>query len=499
MPMTKTMIENAGRDRSDNQIINNGRTLPRKKTFVDMDEMMANVYAPTDDDTNSLDVGRRTLMEKLRDNRPQITMPSSFTASVLSSHEQRRGSVPCFGAACNQTGDSGSSSNDDKNLQQSLINDARMALNSQITPLAPICKDDVCDPIPPELFILLGIDKIELFDYCRMRIFNTLFRWEELEECLREIIWPKLMRIEEFQTPHYRALYKLLVEHPYPELDEKIHQDEARTRFKVKHQNGKMIAADEDKLERVLHAYGVFDPEVFYKQGYVYFVTLLFHYLQEEEDVFFALCWIMHALGWRAHFIEPFPRMEIITTEMRHFITLSLPRLAQKFNEDGPIMLQMALETLYDFSIQNITVAGEQAGLPVEVSRRVFEIVIFEGYGDESLSRMLIYILMINQEKVLEMNGGDRFRYIGHGRFIADCFQDKELFTQLMNLLRSDQENIIREEQRMSIRSVRSRSHNEEDEGDLNGMSQSFKNLNIASTDETREIEETKQQAQSVS
>ena len=87
MPMTKTMIENAGRDRSDNQIINNGRTLPRKKTFVDMDEMMANVYAPTDDDTNSLDAGRRTLMEKLRDNRPQITMPSSFTASVLSSHE----------------------------------------------------------------------------------------------------------------------------------------------------------------------------------------------------------------------------------------------------------------------------------------------------------------------------------------------------------------------------------------------------------------------------
>lgn len=81
-----------------------------------------------------------------------------------------------------------------------------------------------------------------------------------------------------------------------------------------------MIAADESKLERVLHAYGVFDPEVSYKQGYVYMVTLLFYYLHDEEDVFFALCWIMHTLNWRAHFIEPFPRMEIITTELRHYI-----------------------------------------------------------------------------------------------------------------------------------------------------------------------------------
>ena len=207
-----------------------------------------------------------------------------------------------------------------------------------------------------------------------------------------------------------------------------------------------MITADEDKLERVLHAYGVFDPEVFYKQGYVFVVTLLFHYLHAEEDVFFALCYIMNSLGWRNHFIEPYPRMEVITTELRHYITFSLPRLAKKFEEDGPLMLQIALETLYDFIFPNITVAGEQAGLPFEVSRRVFELVIFEGFGDESLSRMLVYILMIEQEKVLEMSGGDRFRYIGHGRFIQDCFLDEELFTKLINLLRIDQENMIREE-----------------------------------------------------
>ena len=69
-----------------------------------------------------------------------------------------------------------------------------------------------------------------------------------------------------------------------------------------------MISADSDKLVRVIRAYGIFDPEVFYKQAYVYMTTLLFNYLHEEEDVFYALSWIMITLGWREHFIEPFPR-----------------------------------------------------------------------------------------------------------------------------------------------------------------------------------------------
>jgi len=55
----------------------------QKKTFVEIEELMATVYAPTDD-TNTIDAGRRTLMDKLKENRPHMNMPSSFTASVLS-------------------------------------------------------------------------------------------------------------------------------------------------------------------------------------------------------------------------------------------------------------------------------------------------------------------------------------------------------------------------------------------------------------------------------
>ena len=44
------------------------------------------------------------------------------------------------------------------------------------------------------------------------------------------------------------------------------------------------------------------------------------------------------------------------------------------------------------------------------------------------------------------MDGGDRFRYIGHGRFISNCFKDEKLFKKLVNLLRIDQEQMIMDE-----------------------------------------------------
>ena len=72
------------------------------------------------------------------------------------------------------------------------------------TPLSPVCLDDFCEPIPSEIFILLGLERKDLFEYCRMRIFNTLFGKKEIEDCIREIVWPKLLRVGDFQTDEYR-------------------------------------------------------------------------------------------------------------------------------------------------------------------------------------------------------------------------------------------------------------------------------------------------------
>ena len=94
-----------------------------------------------------------------------------------------------------------------------------------------------------------------------MRLYNTLFDWEELDDGQREIIWPKLLHVEQYQTDEYRKLYRGLVEYPNEALDKEIEDDETRKRFKVRTMiDGVMIGADPDKLCRVIRAYGVFDP-----------------------------------------------------------------------------------------------------------------------------------------------------------------------------------------------------------------------------------------------
>lgn len=219
-------------------------------------------------------------------------------------------------------------------------------------------------------------------------------------------------------------------------------------RFKVLTSiEGQRLSVPHDKLIRVVRAYGIFDSEVFYKQAYIFMIPVLFKYLHEEEDVFFALCWVMITLGWREHFIEPYPRQSKIVTEINNYVNLSLPRLANKFNDGSNQMFGLAvtLDTLYDYVFQNIGFCG-CTGLPVEVARRVFELVIFEGYGDESLSRAILYMLMITEEKVLQMDPMECFRYIGHGRFIAECFQDKRLFRKFIDLIRNDLEQVLIEE-----------------------------------------------------
>jgi len=74
--------------------------------------------------------------------------------------------------------------------------EARKAMLSEFNREVSLCVDDQCDPIPEELFILIALKRKDLFDYCHMRIFNTLFGQDELEDSLREVLWPLLLRID---------------------------------------------------------------------------------------------------------------------------------------------------------------------------------------------------------------------------------------------------------------------------------------------------------------
>ena len=140
-------------------------------------------------------------------------------------------------------------------------------------------------------------------------------------------------------------------------------------------------------------------------------------YSKNEEDVFYCLVRVMHELNWRDHYLKPYTRMPFIVKELDGLMSLHLPELHAKFDEEG--MLGVVIENLYNYVIFSIC-ASEF--IPVDVTVRIFEIVIFEGLGDASLVRLILYMLMIQEEDIMKIEDScDRFRYVAHGKFIVDC------------------------------------------------------------------------------
>ena len=109
-----------------------------------------------------------------------------------------------------------------------------------------------------------------------------------------------------------------------------------------------------------------------------------------EEDVFYCLVRIMHELNWREHYLPPYSRMPFIVKEFHGLIALHIPELYAKFEEEE--MLDALMENLYNYAMFSIC-ASEF--IPIDVTVRIFEIVIFEGLGDASLVRLILYMLMI--------------------------------------------------------------------------------------------------------
>ena len=69
--------------------------------------------------------------------------------------------------------------------------------------------------------------------------------------------------------------------------------------------------------------------------------------------------------------------------------------------------------------MQSICVGPE---IPIEVSARIFESIIFEDAGDYSLVRIILYMLMICEKEILAKHDPDvRWRYVSKGWFINDC------------------------------------------------------------------------------
>lgn len=65
---------------------------------------------------------------------------------------------------------------------------------------------------------------------------------------------------------------------------------------------------------------------------------------------------------------------------------------------------------------------------------------------------------MITQDRLIDKDPGFQFKYIAHGKFIVDCFEDRDLFEELVELLEEDVQKQIEDEKELSVKENRQES-----------------------------------------
>lgn len=117
-------------------------------------------------------------------------------------------------------------------------------------------------------------------------------------EGMRGEIWKLICRSQTQRGQYSSDVYQKFLQEEHPMIDHKIQKDIGRTapgnkEFCSDHRTGK------NRLYNVLKAYTSYDPEIGYCQGMNFLTAVLLQYIEDEEDAFWSLVFIMFERGWR--------------------------------------------------------------------------------------------------------------------------------------------------------------------------------------------------------
>ena len=85
--------------------------------------------------------------------------------------------------------------------------------------------------------------------------------------------------------------------------------------------------------------------------------------------------------------------------------------------------------------------------IPIEVSVRVFDWIVFCEDEDNPLVYLICFMLKILEDEILEITDPDMFyQYFTKAEFIERCFTNPVLFDQIMQYWRNEFENIMAQE-----------------------------------------------------
>jgi hypothetical protein len=138
-------------------------------------------------------------------------------------------------------------------------------------------------------------------DFDQQVVFYSLFREEGINDNFRGGLWCSLLDIYSLKMGHHSAFFAKLSEIENKQLETIIDNDTIadRSDLLVNKANNEYLKPDPQKIRKVILAYGNMDMELGYNQGYNFLITLMLHYIDDEEDVFWMLHKIMFELNWR--------------------------------------------------------------------------------------------------------------------------------------------------------------------------------------------------------
>ena len=77
--------------------------------------------------------------------------------------------------------------------------------------------------------------------------------------------------------------------------------------------------------------------------------------------------------------------------------------------------------------------------IPIIVSVRIFEWVLFANDEDNSLVYLICFMIKIQEEDLLAIEDSSMlYRHISKAMFIQRCFEEKELYTKLVTFMKKE-------------------------------------------------------------
>ena len=158
---------------------------------------------------------------------------------------------------------------------------------------------------------------LQLDHLSQNRVRESLFKGLEQVDChsLRGEIWKLLCKVQNSKSQYKRGIMEKFIEEENDMIVFKIKKDLTRT-FPGTKEFAIPFDSGNNRLFNVLKAYSAYDSETSYCQGMNFIAAMLLVHIQDQEDAFWCLVFVMFARDWRSIFVDNAKKIEYLIADL---------------------------------------------------------------------------------------------------------------------------------------------------------------------------------------